>query len=319
MSAALANAMLNVAQPRRFACDRCHRYKSKCERSVAVTADGMGFSLGSCKRCSKAQVPCQVTTNTTASEGSSSTIQAPVNQKRGNPKSGSQLVDCDGAAGGDDGCERKRQRLVQPDLTLCEQGRDRSTSSHDKAAVEEGRRGGGGGADTGRTLFCDSFFSRGAGPEDYLHSSSAGEPDIPNGGGTGTLLGTVDDFELADHGNWLGHELDDTFPPLYHVSDPPSDMLDFDRGPASLMVGVNSGAKGTVMQEPMTWINNPPSQFENAQDHVNMNNNSSAPPSPHGVGGPRSQDAACWSGIQRVGVERQDISILVLPPQYVQT
>lgn len=45
-------------QARRFSCDRCHRYKLKCERSSLLMSLGVATPLGPCKRCGKAGVEC---------------------------------------------------------------------------------------------------------------------------------------------------------------------------------------------------------------------------------------------------------------------
>ncbi|KAL8848132.1 MAG: hypothetical protein Q9221_006818 [Calogaya cf. arnoldii] len=56
-------------QARRFACDRCHRYKLKCERGPLIMTSGVPTPLGPCKRCEKARVDC--TSSNTASASSS--------------------------------------------------------------------------------------------------------------------------------------------------------------------------------------------------------------------------------------------------------
>ena len=45
-------------QARRFACERCHRYKLKCERGPLMMTAGIATPLGPCKRCEKAGVEC---------------------------------------------------------------------------------------------------------------------------------------------------------------------------------------------------------------------------------------------------------------------
>ena len=49
----------STTRSRRLACDRCHRHKLRCERSPIIINGNMAVPLGSCKRCTKAQVPCQ--------------------------------------------------------------------------------------------------------------------------------------------------------------------------------------------------------------------------------------------------------------------
>ncbi|KAI1115886.1 hypothetical protein F5Y14DRAFT_409608 [Nemania sp. NC0429] len=55
-----------AAQTRRFACDRCHVQKLRCERAP-ILADGnlVMLPLGICKRCEKAGVDCRTTTSST--------------------------------------------------------------------------------------------------------------------------------------------------------------------------------------------------------------------------------------------------------------
>ena len=45
-------------QPRRFACERCHRHKLKCERGPTSTNSGLATPIDPCKRCDRAGVPC---------------------------------------------------------------------------------------------------------------------------------------------------------------------------------------------------------------------------------------------------------------------
>ena len=53
-----APAFAFAFQARRFACDRCHRYKLKCERGPLLLNSGVATPLGPCKRCEKAGVEC---------------------------------------------------------------------------------------------------------------------------------------------------------------------------------------------------------------------------------------------------------------------
>ena len=53
-----APAFAFTFQARRFACDRCHRYKLKCERGPLIMSSGIATPLGPCKRCEKAGVDC---------------------------------------------------------------------------------------------------------------------------------------------------------------------------------------------------------------------------------------------------------------------
>lgn len=69
--------VFSVVQSRRFACDRCHRQKLKCERSPFIANGNIILSLGACSRCVRAEVPCQTTTAATsgdATAGNSTSI-----------------------------------------------------------------------------------------------------------------------------------------------------------------------------------------------------------------------------------------------------
>ncbi|KUI67847.1 hypothetical protein VM1G_02640 [Cytospora mali] len=52
----------SAAQSRRFACDRCHRQKLRCERSPIIANGNIVVTLGECSRCVKVNLPCQTTT-----------------------------------------------------------------------------------------------------------------------------------------------------------------------------------------------------------------------------------------------------------------
>ncbi|KAG6353640.1 hypothetical protein INS49_005348 [Diaporthe citri] len=54
--------VFSMVQSRRFACDRCHRQKLRCERSPFVAKGNIIISFGACSRCVKAGVPCHITT-----------------------------------------------------------------------------------------------------------------------------------------------------------------------------------------------------------------------------------------------------------------
>ncbi|KAI0854942.1 hypothetical protein F4860DRAFT_69716 [Xylaria cubensis] len=66
---------LLAAQTRRFACDRCHKHKLRCERSP-IFADGnlVLLPLGTCKRCEKAGAQCQTTTTTTTTTATAGNV-----------------------------------------------------------------------------------------------------------------------------------------------------------------------------------------------------------------------------------------------------
>ena len=53
-----APALTFAFQARRFACDRCHRYKLKCERGPLMMTAGIATPIGPCKRCENAGVEC---------------------------------------------------------------------------------------------------------------------------------------------------------------------------------------------------------------------------------------------------------------------
>ena len=61
-----ASPLAFAFQARRFACDRCHRYKLKCERGPLIMSSGIATPLGPCKRCGKAGTECTSSNATTA-------------------------------------------------------------------------------------------------------------------------------------------------------------------------------------------------------------------------------------------------------------
>ncbi|KAK8096303.1 fungal zn(2)-Cys(6) binuclear cluster domain-containing protein [Apiospora kogelbergensis] len=85
MSPAVDNSGLSLpAQSRRLACDRCHQHKLKCERDDAGSINGAAESSPPpCKRCMKAQVLCQISSNN--SSNSSNTDNS---NKRGAKRKG---------------------------------------------------------------------------------------------------------------------------------------------------------------------------------------------------------------------------------------
>ena len=69
-------------QARRFACERCHRYKLKCERGPLMMTAGIATPLGPCKRCEKASVECtssKATTSTSSTHKESRTADSSSN------------------------------------------------------------------------------------------------------------------------------------------------------------------------------------------------------------------------------------------------
>ncbi|KAI3317084.1 hypothetical protein HD806DRAFT_515980 [Xylariaceae sp. AK1471] len=63
MSIPADHSYLGTAQSRRSACDRCHQHKLKCERSDTMVDGDLEIPLTPCKRCLKANVPCQTAVN----------------------------------------------------------------------------------------------------------------------------------------------------------------------------------------------------------------------------------------------------------------
>ncbi|KAH7057379.1 hypothetical protein B0J12DRAFT_412300 [Macrophomina phaseolina] len=53
------------SQSRRFACDRCHRHKLRCEKTPVVVNGNVVVPLGACKRCLKAGVACETNVSNT--------------------------------------------------------------------------------------------------------------------------------------------------------------------------------------------------------------------------------------------------------------
>ncbi|KUI56579.1 hypothetical protein VP1G_03931 [Cytospora mali] len=58
----------SAPQSRRFACDRCHRQKLRCERSPIIANGNIVVTLGACSRCVKVNVPCQTTTGASTND-----------------------------------------------------------------------------------------------------------------------------------------------------------------------------------------------------------------------------------------------------------
>lgn len=89
-----APALTFAFQARRFACDRCHRYKLKCERGPLIMTAGIATPLGPCKRCGKAGVECtssNATTSASSTRNETNTADSSSNitknaQKRNSPK-----------------------------------------------------------------------------------------------------------------------------------------------------------------------------------------------------------------------------------------
>ena len=87
-------------QARRFACDRCHRYKLKCERDPIMMTVGIATPLGPCKKCAKAGVECtssRATTSTSSTHKESRTADSSSSitkdaHKQNSPKPASSLT-----------------------------------------------------------------------------------------------------------------------------------------------------------------------------------------------------------------------------------
>ncbi|KAK8118307.1 uncharacterized protein PG998_002933 [Apiospora kogelbergensis] len=88
MSLAVDNSCLSLsAQSRRLACDRCHQHKLKCERDDAGSINGAAeSSLPACKRCMKAQVLCQISSNNSSNSSNGSNTDN--SNKRGAKRKG---------------------------------------------------------------------------------------------------------------------------------------------------------------------------------------------------------------------------------------
>lgn len=95
-----APALTFAFQARRFACDRCHRYKLKCERGPLTMTAGIATPLGPCKRCGKAGVECtssKATTSNSSTHKESRTAGSSANitkeaHKTNSPKPASSLT-----------------------------------------------------------------------------------------------------------------------------------------------------------------------------------------------------------------------------------
>jgi Fungal Zn(2)-Cys(6) binuclear cluster domain len=88
MSTSADDSCFSAAQSRRFACDRCHQHKLRCERSPIMVNGGVAIPLGSCKRCMKAQVPCQIiaSSNTSHTNSSSKRKVSPIEAEKTNER-----------------------------------------------------------------------------------------------------------------------------------------------------------------------------------------------------------------------------------------
>lgn len=85
VSAAEAPAFAFAFQARRFACDRCHRYKLKCERGPLIMTSGVPTPLGPCKRCEKARMGCTSSNTAITSSSKQKDVRAnhtPTNQTK---------------------------------------------------------------------------------------------------------------------------------------------------------------------------------------------------------------------------------------------
>ncbi|KAG6997660.1 hypothetical protein G7Y79_00039g076220 [Physcia stellaris] len=60
-----ATSAATSAQSRRVACDRCHRLKLRCERNPVLENGRISTVHGACRRCTKAQKPCNTSSNST--------------------------------------------------------------------------------------------------------------------------------------------------------------------------------------------------------------------------------------------------------------
>ena len=65
MSSSASKIFATSAQSRRVACDRCHRLKLRCERKPVLGSDQISMAHGACRRCTKAQKPCNTSSNST--------------------------------------------------------------------------------------------------------------------------------------------------------------------------------------------------------------------------------------------------------------
>ena len=65
MSSSPSEIFVTSAQSRRVACDRCHRLKLRCERNHVLENGRISTAHGACRRCTKAQKPCNTSSNST--------------------------------------------------------------------------------------------------------------------------------------------------------------------------------------------------------------------------------------------------------------
>ena len=89
-----------ASQAQWFACDRCHRYKLKCERDPLMMTAGTATTLGLCNQCGKAGVECtssKATTSTSSTHEGSRTADSSLHiiqdaHKQKSPKPASSLT-----------------------------------------------------------------------------------------------------------------------------------------------------------------------------------------------------------------------------------
>lgn len=98
------SSAFSVFQSRRFACNRCHRQKLRCDRSPIVAGGDVIISLGPCSRCVRAKVHCQTTTQpslgpstsaaaTGSTYGTSSGGEGANKRKKTNPRETNQAAE----------------------------------------------------------------------------------------------------------------------------------------------------------------------------------------------------------------------------------
>ena len=93
-----APALTFAFQARRFACDRCHRYKLKCERGPLIMTAGIATPLGPCKRCEKAGVECTSSNATSSTRKDTNTADSSSNMAK-NAQNQSSLIPASSSTG----------------------------------------------------------------------------------------------------------------------------------------------------------------------------------------------------------------------------
>ena len=203
-----------VLQTKRFACDRCHRQKLKCDRGPFVLSSGNVPPLGVCKRCERAGTECTNNSMTTPSSStrektiatvsSSDHTQSRLNDSLPNARS---HISCSSSALEQITCfDGQEYNSAEP--ASIDQGLDRHAFDFDvefSAGIDAES------FDASSAVTCDdllgnSCYGRSVDPSrtgDPTYYSVAGEPAV-SGSSISGLFEASSRVSLPDNGgNWL--------------------------------------------------------------------------------------------------------------------